>query len=1006
MPPKFNSLPPFRGDDDREILDSDFEGTDDEKGQDVLRMTEDSESETDLELSDDERFKSDSDQERQVLSQKAAEVPDLEVDESIEKIIRKKRKRNKNRPILMWEVWEEEYARWLASYDDAYEDTDNQHEVVAETAEAPPSFVMPLMKYQKEWLAWALKQEESAARGGILADEKGMGKTIQAIALVMAKKELNRALDGALPSTSQSSGSPQVKATLVICPLVGVAQWVNEISRSTLKESEADFESSDDESFESDSDQERQVLSEKAAEVPDLEVDESVEKIIRKKRKRNKNRPILMWEVWEEEHARWLASDAYEDIDNKNEVLAETAEAPPSLIVPLMKYQKEWLAWAIKQEESAARGGILADEKGMGKTIQAIALVLAKQELNLAGGEDLPSTSQSSRLPQVKATLVICPLVGVAQWVNEISRFTLKGSNKVLVYNGAKKAKTLDEFSEYDFVITTYSNVEAEYRKSVMPPTRECRWCGKWFTEKTMNPHQSYSCGPDVTYKPSKQRKNKNAGADVDDGKCNLRSLNWNRIILDEAHYIKERRGNTTKAVHALNSTYKWALSGTPLQNRVGELYSLIRFLQISPYCYYFCKDCDCRTLDYRVCTEKLQTSFDFVIMKYITTPIQSKGNSGSDIDAMILLEHKILKSILLRRTKKGRSADLALPPKMVLLRRDSLDIFEESYYTALYNESRAQFNIYVAEDNVGNNYAHISDLLTRLRQAVDHPYLVLFSKAAKSRNLNEVLDANDGELICGLCNGSAQDPLVSACSHVVCTSCLNGAELVSCPTCKEPLNVDCSTENDQGDEDTKTIINGFKRSSILNRIRVEDFRTSTKIEALREEIRFMVERDGSAKAIVFSQFISFLDLIHYSLQKSGVQCVQLDGTMTTKARNAAIKRFTEVPDCRLLLMSFKTGGVALNLTMASHVFLMDPWWNPDVERHAQDRIHRIGQFKPTRQVPWLYMVVRFITEGTIEERILKVQEEKELVFEGTIVGSSNGLGRLTEDDMRFLFEA
>ncbi|KAL8144660.1 hypothetical protein AgCh_003015 [Apium graveolens] len=120
---------------------------------------------------------------------------------------------------------------------------------------------------------------------------------------------------------------------------------------------------------------------------------------------------------------------------------------------------------------------------------------------------------------------------------------------------------------------------------------------------------------------------------------------------------------------------------------------------------------------------------------------------------------------------------------------------------------------------------------------------------------------------------------------------------------------------------------------------------------------------------------------------------------MTTKARNAAIKRFTEVPDCRLLLMSFKTGGVALNLTMASHVFLMDPWWNPDVERQAQDRIHRIGQFKPTR-------VVRFITEGTIEERILKVQEEKELVFEGTIVGSSNGLGRLTEDDMKFLFEA
>ncbi|KAK4354101.1 hypothetical protein RND71_026295 [Anisodus tanguticus] len=144
----------------------------------------------------------------------------------------------------------------------------------------------------------------------------------------------------------------------------------------------------------------------------------------------------------------------------------------------------------------------------------------------------------------------------------------------------------------------------------------------------------------------------------------------------------------------------------------------------------------------------------------------------------------------------------------------------------------------------------------------------------------------------------------------------------------------------------------------------------------VREEIRFMVERDGSAKAIVFSQFTSFLDLIHYSLQKSGISCVQLDGSMTMAARDSAITRFTEDPDCRIFLMSLKAGGVALNLTVASHVFLMDPWWNPAVERQVQDRIHRIGQYKPIR-------IVRFVIENTIEERILKLQEKKELVFEG-----------------------
>ncbi|KAL1831996.1 hypothetical protein ACET3Z_001647 [Daucus carota] len=85
---------------------------------------------------------------------------------------------------------------------------------------------MPLLRYQKEWLAWALKQEESAAWGWILANQMGMGKTAQAIALVLAKQELQGAGDGAfpLPLPSSSFGLPKAKATLVICPLIAVTQ--------------------------------------------------------------------------------------------------------------------------------------------------------------------------------------------------------------------------------------------------------------------------------------------------------------------------------------------------------------------------------------------------------------------------------------------------------------------------------------------------------------------------------------------------------------------------------------------------------------------------------------------------------------------------------------------------------------------------------------------------------------------------------------------------------------
>ncbi|KAG5596815.1 hypothetical protein H5410_038047 [Solanum commersonii] len=174
----------------------------------------------------------------------------------------------------------------------------------------------------------------------------------------------------------------------------------------------------------------------------------------------------------------------------------------------------------------------------------------------------------------------------------------------------------------------------------------------------------------------------------------------------------------------------------------------------------------------------------------------------------------------------------------------------------------------------------------------------------------------------------------------------------------------------EKGVSNSEPTVKGFRSSSILNKIHLDDFRTSTKIEALREEIMFMFERDGSAKGIVFSQFTPFLDLIQYSLQKSDIKCVQLVGSTSVSARYAAVTRFTEDPDCRILLTSFKAGGVALDLTVASHVFLMDPCLNPDAEQQAQDRVHRMGQHKPVR-------IVRFIIKDTIEETILESQEKK-----------------------------
>ncbi|KAJ4828711.1 hypothetical protein Tsubulata_038329 [Turnera subulata] len=590
---------------------------------------------------------------------------------------------------------------------------------------------------------------------------------------------------------------------------------------------------------------------------------------------------LLMWEVWEDEHEKWIDENLLEDVDfdHQHGFGAETVEPPPELIMPLLRYQKEWLAWSLKQEESATKGGILADEMGMGKTIQAIALVLAKrgiqQEFHEVCG---PSTlSGSSRdLAGIKATLVVCPVVAVTQWVSEIDRFTTKGCAKVLVYHGANREKSNKQFSDYDFVITTYSIVESEFRKHMMPPKEKCVYCGKSFYEKKMSVHLRYFCGPNAvrTDKQSKQdrkklkavastsKQKKKSGKEenrhleesenlksIRKGKSLLHSVKWNRIILDEAHFIKDRRCNTAKAVFALDSSYKWALSGTPLQNRVGELYSLVRFLQITPYSYYLCKDCDCRTLDYRsssTCSSCPHSTVRHFCWwnKNISNPIQKYGNSDIGRRAMVLLRHKVLRNIVLRRTKKGRASDLALPPRIISLRRDNLDIKEEDYYESLYNESQAQFNTYVQAGTVMNNYAHIFDLLTRLRQAVDHPYLVVYSKTAALQSGN-LADTDNVEQVCGICHEPAEVPVVTSCDHTFCKACLldYAASLgqVSCPMCSTLLTVDLTGNSDAGDQNAKTKIKGFKTSSILNRIQLNDFQTSTKIEALVWIISFVI---------------------------------------------------------------------------------------------------------------------------------------------------------------------
>uniref|UniRef100_A0A7S3DIH5 Helicase ATP-binding domain-containing protein n=1 Tax=Palpitomonas bilix TaxID=652834 RepID=A0A7S3DIH5_9EUKA len=235
-----------------------------------------------------------------------------------------------------------------------------------------------------------------------------------------------------------------------------------------------------------------------------------------------------------------------------------------------------------------------------------------------------------------------------------------------------------------------------------------------------------------------------------------LHTRHWYRIVLDEAHSIKDRYCSTARSAVMLDSTYRWCLSGTPLQNRVGELYSLIRFLRIYPYSYYFCKKCECKSLSWPFrmsdtcmhCEHKSMSHFCWW-NRYILNPITKWGYEFEGADAMKTLS-KVLRRIMLRRTKVEKAADLKLPPREVLIRWEELDAEENDFYESIYMQSKRKFMSYVEEDTLGTHYANVFELLIRLRQAVDHPYLVV-QKGSSTDEKDE---------ICELCSNPFEDPI------------------------------------------------------------------------------------------------------------------------------------------------------------------------------------------------------------------------------------------------------
>ena len=169
----------------------------------------------------------------------------------------------------------------------------------------------------------------------------------------------------------------------------------------------------------------------------------------------------------------------------------------------------------------------------------------------------------------------------------------------------------------------------------------------------------------------------------------------------------------------------------------------------------------------------------------------------------------------------------------------------------------------------------------------------------------------------------------------------------------------------------------------------------SPKLEFLAEQLAEL--RDEGHSALVFSQFTGYLDLIEKGLRDQGFTCLRLDGSTPVPNRKHLVETFQNSAEPSVFLISLKAGGKGLNLTRATYVYHMDPWWNPAVENQASDRAHRIGQ---TEQVT----ITRLIMRHTIEEKMMALKEQKTQLYKAILEDGADGGGAgLTREDFDFL---
>lgn len=616
-------------------------------------------------------------------------------------------------------------------------------------------------------------------------------------------------------------------------------------------------------------------------------------------------------------------------------------------------------------------GGILADMMGLGKTLSILSLVTTsldaavdwsklepvqpqppqpKKNGQSSRGFNVPAPAplQLTRVTRnVRATLLICPLSTVANWEEQIKSHIKPGTFSYYIYHGSNRIKDARKLADFDLVITTYGSVASEVTAR---------------TRGRNGPHP-------------------------------LEEIAWFRVVLDEAHMIREQSTLQFKAICRLQANRRWAVTGTPVQNKLDDLAALLAFIRLKPF--------DDRSK----------------FMQYIVAPFKI-------CDPEIVPKLRVLvDSVTLRRLKDK----IDLPPRTDHIVRLKLSPNEEKLYKVFEQNAYDKVKVLSAgrERMVGGKtYIHILQSILRLRLISAHGRELLSDAdlelvqgmtedsaidldsddeeekppvaEARAYGVFELMQETNADkcFICDRKVGSNDANEVAseieenilgyltACYHLICPSCKPTWEqeagnhgFGTCPYCstygrlslfelrKDRAAVEHDTKH-HSDKKAKTVNSeGYGGPHTKTRALVDDLlKSKADSEANPNEPPF--------KSVVFSAWTSHLDLIQLALDSNGITYTRLDGKMSLSQRTNAMDKFRANPAVQVILVSIMAGGLGLNLTAANSVYVMEPQYNPAAEAQAVDRIHRLGQKRPVR-------TVRYIMQNSIEEKMLVLQDKK-----------------------------